>query len=410
MTYRSRWATLRALSAHLVDIHAQDQHHALRTQQVQQQIFDEYAASHAQVEQLSDCWRRWQSTKTLAREMRERVESQRSRIELLSYQVEELERLDLQEGEYEHIALKHARLSSVDALRTQAGQAIDLLEQEDFGLATQLSQLNGLLERMKDEHQSLHSAREGSALASSELAVVTTELTRYIDSLQADPHELEQLDQRLSSIIELARKHRRQPESLLVHCRELRAQLDGMEERDSELAALDAEVTERENAFTQAAKALSEKRREALPRFESALRDYLRQLGLEDARIQVALAAHTHEGGFEKVSLNYAPSESLQAIPLEKVASGGERSRLALAVELLAAEHSQLPSLILDEADVGIGGRLSGRGGQTALSTFIEYPDRHDHARATSSRARSNPFPCRQGQRRQRFDSQARSR
>ena len=367
-------STLRSLSSHLVDIHAQDQHHALRTQKVQQQIFDEYAAGEDEIKHLATCWRAWQSAKSLATRLRERVESQRDRIDLLSYQVEEIERLNLQEGEYELIVERHDRLSSVDALRTQAGQAIDLLEQEDFGLGTRLSQLNNLLERMKDSHQSLQSARDGSALAASELSLVTTELTRYMDSLQADPQELERLDQRLSSIIDLARKHRAQPETLLAHGQELRAQLDNIEREDGELSDIEKKATEREKAFTHAGKALGNKRREALSRFESALHGYLQRLGLEDARIQVALSEHIYEGGFERVSFDYAPSEQLKAIPLEKVASGGERSRLALAVELLAAQHSQLPSLILDEADVGIGGRLSDEVGKllTQLSTSTQ--------------------------------------
>ncbi len=352
-------STLRSLGAHLVDIHAQDQHHALRTQQVQQAFFDEYAASEEEIKHLGACWHAWQSSVSQAKEMRERTQSQRDRIDLLSYQVMELDRLSLDEGEYPQIIEAHDRLSNLDALRTQAGQAIDLLEQEDLGLAARLSQLNGLLERMRDSHQSVQAARDGSASASSELALVTTELTRYLDSLQADPQELERIDQRLSSVIDLARKHRVQPEALFAHGQALRAELDGMERQDGDLANMETEVTKREKAFNSAAKAIGKRRREALPSFESALYGYLKRLGLADARIQVVLAEQVHERGFEKVSFDYAASKTLKAIALDKVASGGERSRLALAIELLAAQHSQLPTLILDEADVGIGGRLS---------------------------------------------------
>ena len=352
-------STLRSLSSHLVDIHAQDQHHALRTQQVQQQIFDEFAAGEDEINRLADRWRTWQSAKLRAANLREGVEAQMHRIELLGYQVEELARLDLQDGEYEQIVLQHDRLSRVDALRTQAGQALDLLEQEDFGLGTRLGQLNTLLDRMSDSHQTLGSARESAVLAASEVGIVSTELTRYMDSLQDDPQELQRLDQRLSSIIDLARKHRVTPETLVTHGKALRAELDSLKREDGELAEIEAQVSELEKAFTHAAKELGHKRRVALPGFESALRRYLRRLGLKQARIQVVLSEHMHEGGFERVTFHYAPSESLQAIELEKIASGGERSRLALAVELLAAEHSRLPSLILDEADVGIGGGLS---------------------------------------------------
>lgn len=352
-------STLRSLGSHLIDIHAQDQHHALRTQQVQQAFFDEYAASAEEVKYLGTCWHTWQSAESRAKELRARIESQRDRIDLLSYQAKELEQLNLQEGEYSQIVEAHDRLSNLDALRTQAGQAIDLLEQEDFGLAARLGQLNALLERMRDSHQAVQSAREGSAAASSELGLVTTELTRYIDSLQADPQELERIDQRLSGIIDLARKHRVQPDALFAHGQALRAELDGLEGEDHNLAKMEAEVTKREKAFNCAAKKLGKLRREALPSFESALHGYLERLGLADARIQVVLSEHVYERGFEKVSFDYTASKALKAIPLDKVASGGERARLALAIELLAAQRSQLPTLILDEADVGIGGRLS---------------------------------------------------
>ena len=166
-----------------------------------------------------------------------------------------------------------------------------------------------------------------------------------------------------------------QPEALLTHGQELRAQLDSMQREDGELADIEAEVAIQEEAFTLAAKKLGGKRRKALPTFESALHGYLQRLGLGEARIHVALSEHAHERGFERVSFDYAASKALKAISLEKVASGGERSRLALAIELLAAERSQLPTLILDEADVGIGGRLSDEVGkllsQLSLSTQI---------------------------------------
>lgn len=221
---------------------------------------------------------------------------------------------------------------------------------------------------MRDDHQSIASAREAVLLATSELSGTTSELTRYIESMQADPHTLKALDERISTIVGLARKHRVSPETLSELAARLRAELGGIEDEDGALEALRLEENEHRQSFQEAATVLSEKRASAVAEFESRLRGFMQRLGLGTARITVTVAEHEHECGFEKVAFNYAASEALKATPLEKVASGGERSRLALAVALLAAEHSRLPSLILDEADVGIGGRLSDEVGDLLAS------------------------------------------
>ena len=350
---------LRPLASQLVDIHAQDQHHALRTRRVQQQIFDEFAATPEEISEVVARWRGWQAAKAEADSLRRSIESHRNRVDLLTYQVEELDQLSLQEGEYTEIVERHNRLSGIDALRTQAGQAIDLLDHEEFGITSKLSQLSGLLEQMKDGHRSLQTVRDATALAMSELSDAVSGLRHYAETLHADPQELELLDQRLSTIVELSRKHRINPEDLQAHHITLRAELDGVEREDARLSEVEKQVCQAEQRYRQAAELLSKKRRAAQHRFEAALSDYMARLGLEGARIEVVLSEHMHELGFETLAFHYAASQSLQAVPIEKVASGGERSRLALAVALLAAQHTRLPTLVLDEADVGIGGRLS---------------------------------------------------
>ena len=352
-------ATLRSLASLLVDIHAQDQHHALQNRQVQQQIFDEFAASPDELRQCASLWHAWQRGKTEVETLAANLALGRDHAELLRYQVEELEAVNLCEGEYQQISEQHERLSSVDRLREQAGQAIDLLEAEDFGISARLGQLGALLTRMQDAHRCIESAREAAHLSSSELSRATAELTRYLDHLQADPETLRQLDERLSTIVELSRKHRVAPEALFAHGLELRSQLSQLDQEDGALERLQAQVTEHKAAFEAAADALSGQRKRALPEFESRMHAYMQRLGLADANLCVNLAEHLHEHGFERATFDYAASQSLKPTALAKIASGGERSRLALAIALLAAEHSRLPSLILDEADVGIGGSLT---------------------------------------------------
>lgn len=350
---------LRTLATELVDIHAQDQHHALRMPGVQQQLFDEFAASSEVLQQVKEAWQRWRTLLDEADTLRDRAAAHKERMELLAYQVEELDRLGLQADEYQVVAEQHNRLSKIDDLRRRAGQAIDLLEQDDFGISSKLGELSNLLRHMDDSHEALASARDASTLALSELGDAANALRRYVDDLQDDPQEVKRLDDRLAAIIDLARKHRVDPESLHAHHQGLSESLQSAVKEDAALGELEQRVAAAEKDFYQAAEVLSEHRRAAKPDFESALREHMMPLGLGEARIQVVIEEHLNERGLERVAFQFCASQSLPPVALEKVASGGERSRVALAIELLAAGHSQLPSLVLDEADVGISGRLS---------------------------------------------------
>jgi len=352
-------ATLRALASMLVDIHAQDQHHALRNSKVQQQFFDEFAASPEALREAAALWKAWQHAKAKTEALEASLANERERVELLKYQVEELDALNLTEGEYEEVSERHQRLSGMDALRTQAGQAIDLLAADDMGICAQLGQLSALLSQMRDGHTNLESAREAVLLADSELGRAMSDLSRYADNLQADPETLQFLDERLSSMIDLARKHRLSPDDLYAYSARLRSQLADLNAEDSALESLQAQVEQHRAAFETAAKYLSEARTSAFSQFQAKMHGYMKRLGLGDARILVTLTEHLHEYGHERASFDYAASKSLKPTALDTVASGGERSRLALALALLAAEHSRLPSLVLDEADVGIGGQLT---------------------------------------------------
>lgn len=350
---------LRTLATELVDIHAQDQHHALRMPGVQQQLFDEFAASSETLQQVKEAWQGWRTLLDEADTLRDRAAAHKERMELLAYQVEELDRLGLQADEYQVVAEQHNRLSKIDDLRRRAGQAIDLLEQDDFGISSKLGELSNLLRHMDDSHEALASARDASTLALSELGDAANALRRYVDDPQDDPQEVKRLDDRLAAIIDLARKHRVDPESLHAHHQDLSESLQSAVKEDAALGELEQRVAAAEKDFYQAAEVLSEHRRAAKPDFESALREHMMPLGLGEARIQVVIEEHLNERGLERVAFQFCASQSLPPVALEKVASGGERSRVALAIELLAAGHSQLPSLVLDEADVGISGRLS---------------------------------------------------
>jgi len=352
-------AVLRNLASRLVDIHAQDQHHALREARVQQQIFDEFAATPEALQRIASLWRTWQDAKAEAEALAASLAQAHDRASLLKYQVEELNALNLAEGEYEEINEQHQRLAGIEALTSESDRAIALLAADDVGISAQLGELAALLSQMRDSHASLEAAREAVLIAGDELGRAASELSRYADTLQADPAGMKALDERLSSIVDLARKHRVSPQALFAHSLELQSQLTSLDAKDDALAQAQAVTEQRRAVFDAAAKALSTRRTSALDAFQSRMHGYMQRLGLGDARIVVNLAHHEHEYGYERAAFDYAASKSLQPTSLEKVASGGERSRLALAVALLAAEHSRLPSLVLDEADVGIGGQLT---------------------------------------------------
>jgi len=344
-------ALLSELCEDLIDIHGQHEHQRLTDRRVQLELLDDYGVERADRQACRDAYRAWQDARTQVTELEARISAQEDRAGLLRYQLEELEAAGLQAGEFERVEADHKRLSQLDGLRQATAESLAALSDSDV-----LAQVQRSLTRADDDHPSLAAALELLTSAQDLCADAVRELRAYEASLEADPEDLADTEARLAELHELARKHRVQPESLVDHRDALAQELATL---DTDRGALDewqARTRAAEEAYRAAAGRVSAQRQEAADGFAGAVSQCLETLGIRGGALSLEFTPAENEQGLENVEFHCITNPRYPAAPLSRVASGGERARIGLAIQVVAAERSELPCLILDEADVGVGG------------------------------------------------------
>ena len=356
--------SLRALGELLVDIHAQHEHQSLMRADTQRELLDDYAENSKLLEQLASACRIWREANDEYERLSQAATDRDARLDFLRYQVQELETLAPQDGEYAELEQEHVRLANVSRLQETAHQQIDALDENEQSSVTSLlsravNELNGLREmdsRLGEIADSLN-----SALANVEDA--STELRHYLDSLDADPSRLNDVESRLSSFIDLARKHHIKPAELVQYLDELRNELDSLQHAETRLEGLQEEIAKHLAAYNVLADKLSKRRRKQARALAKNVSEHMQELGMPGGQFDILL--HTRDKdtpspvGMEKVEfvVSANPGQNLKA--LNKVASGGELSRISLAIQVVLANNLSIPTLIFDEVDVGIGGGVA---------------------------------------------------
>lgn len=342
---------LRALCEDLVDVHGQHEGQRLTAPAVQLALLDDYGVDAGLRRRVREAHRAWQQAAAEALELRTRLTQQEDRARLLGYQLDELEALNLGPGELETVENEHRRLSQAHDLRAVVAQCLEALEEQDVS-----GRVLKRLAALDDEHERLGNAIEAVRAADDLLADAVRDLRTYDESLELDPEHLAELDGRLSSIHELARKHRVPAERLAEHTAALAAELEAVSTDRSALDALEQAATQQRSAFLEGAAALSAARRKAAEPFARAVSRCMETLGIRGGRLHVEFTDRESEVGLETLEFHVTTNPRYPAGPLARIASGGERTRISLAIEVVAAEKSALPCLVLDEADVGVGG------------------------------------------------------
>ncbi len=342
---------LAAFGAIAVDIHAQDANTRLDARTEQQRLLDDFCLDDGQRDGLATAWR----ARREARETLEAFEAEspmgEERRSLVAYQLEELATLDPRAEEVAEIETEHGRLARVDTLQEGAAKAL-----EGFGVVDALGATARAMEDLGDPDSDLEAAGEAIDSALSLLGDAERSLRSYAERLEADPERFAVLDGRLSLYQDIARKHRVAPEELANVRERLAAELAGQEGREERHRHLSAQVQERDAAWRKLAKAADTSRRRAAPKFAKRVQERMRALGIAGGGFTVAFAEDLWEGGLETAGFLVQTHADHPPQPLGRVASGGERARISLAIALVAAESSALPCLVLDEADIGVGG------------------------------------------------------
>ncbi len=355
---------LRELAEMLVDLHGQHEHQSLMKADVQQQLLDDYANHSDLVTKVADSFKKWNALNTEFKKLSTAKNEQDNKLDLLRYQVNELETLNLQIGESDSLDTEFKRLSNASQLIQTTEQTLHALEQSDNGsISQQLSHFTQELQQLGKKDNKLNDIASLLDNAMIQISEATSELHQYVDNLELDPQRLSFLDERIGTIHNLARKHQVEPDELPELFGRLQKELDSIENADGHLEQLQQEIEAAAKTYQQAANALTKSRIKAAKVLSTKVTENMQELGMEGGAFEVALNTYEtgafHANGNEQVEFLVAANKGSPAKSLNKVASGGEISRISLAIQVIAAEATRIPTLIFDEVDVGIGGRVA---------------------------------------------------
>ncbi len=351
-------AQLREVGERLFDIHGQHAWQGLTRADSVRELLDAYARLDTSALQRSwQHWRQAQATLEQARQAQATLQQERER---LSWQIGELEKLAPQPGEWEELNADHSRLAHAQALLDAAQAALDALAGEEGGVSSGLSAATQVLQdqaHLEPEFKDLT-----GVLASSLAQVEDTvhSLRAYLRRTDLDPERLAELDARMTQWLSLARRYKRPPEELAATLGGWRQELERLDAA-TDLAGLESAAQLAEAAYLKEAQAVSKIRKQSAPRLAEAITQAMQGLGMQGGRFEVALLAAPQpmQSGLEEVGFLVAGHAGSTPRPVGKVASGGELSRIALAIAVTTSQLGSAQTLIFDEVDSGVGGAVA---------------------------------------------------
>jgi DNA repair protein RecN (Recombination protein N) len=351
---------LQELGDQLVDIHGQHAHQSLLRRPHQRQLLDEYAGHTELCRQTGEGFHAWREAQQRLATLRTSAEERGARIDLLRYQINELSALNLGETELDELLQEHGLLSNAGSIIERCNFALGCLDDEDDAALSRINRAHGQLLELAGVDPGLKSACELLDSAGIQISEALSSLRHYTDNLELDPARLEQLDRRLGEIHDLARKYRCKAEELPPLLERLQQELDQLDHADSHLATLQLQVETLWNTYLGQANQLSESRRSAARRLAEQVSQGMHSLGMPNGLLVVEVTALDAErasaNGLDQIEFLVSANPGQPPKPLAKVASGGELSRISLAIQVATASCTQVPTLIFDEVDVGIGG------------------------------------------------------
>ncbi|MDP5340064.1 MAG: DNA repair protein RecN [Litorivicinaceae bacterium] len=350
---------LKTLAATLVHLHGQQAHQQLLEPREQTRMIDAYADGGRAYAHYSVAYRAWKAAEaSLAHYQDEIAEASREQV-LLTFQVEELNAFQPADDEYAALDQMQRQLAGADHFLAVTASALAQLDgHEDGGLVDQVSRLRAAMSDLVEDHPTLAEADallDQAAISLDESARVIRHAHAHLD---VDPERLAQVEARLSEWLQLARKHRVEPDALAAHWQQLKARLDRLQTSQEALPALEAHVRETAAQAERAAEALSEVRARCGIELAAEVTRNLQALHMRDAQFDVTWRRSDELGvmGRETALFLFTPNAGQAGGSLSKIASGGELSRVSLAIEVITAAKRASPTLVFDEVDVGIGG------------------------------------------------------
>ena len=351
---------LREIAEVLVDIHGQHAHQSLLRSEAQRALLDAHARLQPQVEAVAVTWRQWREARTLLDAASGNAEALAQEREQLEWQIRELESLGFTVDEWETMNGEHKRLAHAVSLAEGARFSLGVLAENEQACETQIDRVATRLDGLADYDPALGEVAARVHAAQAELAEAVSALRRYADRMDFDPQRLGEIERRIEAVLGCARKFRMAPEELpglLARWQERLAVLG----ESADLAALSVRAARAQQQYEALAGRLSQARAAAASRLGEEVSRVMQQLALSGGCFEIALVPLENGTvhGLEQVEFRIAGLAGQVARPLAKVASGGELSRISLAIQVVTSQAARVPTLIFDEVDVGIGGGVA---------------------------------------------------
>ena len=359
--------TLSEIGKSLVDIHSQHEHQSLLTPEKQRMLLDSYGKLDTEKEKVASFFSEVQTLKTEYNELKEKIKERAHRLDLLKFQINEINTSTLKLGEKETLEDEKKILANMNKLIEWTETAYLLLYDSEGSCTERLSKVTAQLREISSIDNSMEDTLKLLESAKPLIEDASINLREYRDRYDFEPGRLETVEDRLELIKRLEKKYGDGIEAILKYKDDAEEELKGLEFSDERLAALEEELISKEKSLLEAAKILSEKRKKTAKKIEELIENILKELAIGKAEFRIDIRQETGDDGKYKISshgidrieflFSANPGEPLK--PLSKIISGGELSRVMLALKTILADVDNVPVLIFDEVDAGIGGKTA---------------------------------------------------
>ena len=354
-------ADLKQLGAYLIDIHSQHQNLILSSPQFRIHAIDTIAGNGALLAEYRNAFTTLQESKRALAELQSAAKRNADEEDWLRHQADELRGANLRVGEIEELEQELRTLENADSISEALQKVTQALDEEVAGVLTTLRESENALRRVSESYAAAEELIERIHSTAVELKDISATTSYDLERIEANPERLDAVNSRLDLIYTLQRKHRCEGIEELIALRDKYAeQLSAIEHSDELLAEAEAKVAECEKVATSLAVKLHDARVKASPAFAKGVVEILRNVAMADAEFKIAVTpCNPTISGADSVDFLFSANAAVEARPIEKIASGGELSRVMLALKAILAQHLALPTIIFDEIDTGISGRTA---------------------------------------------------
>jgi len=405
---------LRQLGEQLVDIHGQHEHQSLMKKDMQRKMLDDFAENQALLSKVANKFNTWKLLQSKLEMLNNQNSEHQAKLDLLRFQTQELDQLNLAENEAPQLDEEHSRLSNLGQLIESSSMSVmQLYDDEEQSIYSSISKVLERIEESKSLDSAFNEPFELLQNAQIQIQEATDLLRQYQHSVEMDPERLDWVNHRISTLHDLSRKHQTSPQQLFEKWQSLHAELSELDSDEYDIDALQERLSTSKTEYIKVANQLSKSRKKAAAQLSSGVSKGMQQLGVEGGTFAISLdhkensssdsstkkfTAHGLDNIEFLVSAN--PGQPLKS--LLKVASGGELSRISLAIQMIAAQRITLPALIFDEVDSGIGGGIAevvgqqlrklGHNRQVLCVTHLPQvaSQAHNHYKVTKIKGKNN--------------------